>query len=217
MHYEESEEEQTLLLKMKLPSKWAGYTVDYLKELFVEDYNKKPDNWLDSAQIHLEKKGDTLLFDDELLHTAVQKYDDLFSRLVPRHLDPYGWQRVQCPLCRTRNTSSAKTTAASRNSWTRKTVTRRAVTRVCRHCSMGTCRFCSQGEPDDGTSETYRWQGKLCQLWLSAGVRGGGNHDTSCRHHAAAPIFHDAVKYDFDSFLTLPDCIVSAHTDVKTA
>ena len=33
MHYEEGEEETTLLLKMTLPSKWAGHTVDYLKEV----------------------------------------------------------------------------------------------------------------------------------------------------------------------------------------
>ena len=35
---------------------------------------------LDSTQVHLEKKGQTLLFGDELLHTAVQKYDDLFLK-----------------------------------------------------------------------------------------------------------------------------------------
>ncbi|OWY99109.1 hypothetical protein PHMEG_00029954, partial [Phytophthora megakarya] len=53
------------------------------------------------------------------------------------------------------------------------------------------------------------------------------NKDSSCRHHAGAPVFHDAskywsccpkdVKYDFDSFLKVPGCVVSAHTDIKTA
>ncbi|KAF1788789.1 CHORD domain [Phytophthora cactorum] len=53
------------------------------------------------------------------------------------------------------------------------------------------------------------------------------NTETSCKHHAGAPVFHDAskywsccpkdVKYDFDSFLKVPGCVVSAHTDIKTA
>jgi hypothetical protein len=53
------------------------------------------------------------------------------------------------------------------------------------------------------------------------------NTETSCRHHAGAPVFHDAskfwsccpkdVKYDFDSFLKVPGCVVSAHSDVKKA
>lgn len=47
----------------------------------MEHYNnKKPENVLDGAQTHLEKKGNALLFGDELLHTAVQKYDDLFLK-----------------------------------------------------------------------------------------------------------------------------------------
>ncbi|KAI9915079.1 hypothetical protein PsorP6_007704 [Peronosclerospora sorghi] len=84
MHYEEGDESQTLTLKMTLPSKWAGHTVDYLKE-----YNsKKPDNVLESAQMHLEKKSNTLLFGDELLHTAVQKYDDLFLKAGASTLKP---------------------------------------------------------------------------------------------------------------------------------
>ena len=53
------------------------------------------------------------------------------------------------------------------------------------------------------------------------------NDDTSCNHHVGAPVFHDAnkywsccpknVKYDFDSFLKVPGCVVSAHTDIKSA
>lgn len=33
MHYEEAEEVLQLTLKMTLPSKWAGHSVDYLKEV----------------------------------------------------------------------------------------------------------------------------------------------------------------------------------------
>ena len=34
MHYESDKDEtQTLTLKMTLPSKWAGHTVDYLKNV----------------------------------------------------------------------------------------------------------------------------------------------------------------------------------------
>lgn len=33
MHYEEGDDEQSLTLKMTLPSKWAGHTVDYLKKV----------------------------------------------------------------------------------------------------------------------------------------------------------------------------------------
>ncbi|CEG45025.1 chp-1 rar1 homologue, partial [Plasmopara halstedii] len=81
MHYEDGTEVQTLTLKMVLPSKWAGHTVDYLKDFFVEHYNtKKPENVLDATEMHLEKKGNAILFGDELLHTAVQKYDDLFLK-----------------------------------------------------------------------------------------------------------------------------------------
>jgi hypothetical protein len=33
MHYDEGDEALHLTLKMTLPSKWAGHTVDYLKEV----------------------------------------------------------------------------------------------------------------------------------------------------------------------------------------
>lgn len=33
MHYDEGDESLHLTLKMTLPSKWAGHTVDYLKEV----------------------------------------------------------------------------------------------------------------------------------------------------------------------------------------
>lgn len=47
----------------------------------MEHYNKKkPENAVDVDAFHLEKKNGALLFGDELLHHAVQKYDDLFLR-----------------------------------------------------------------------------------------------------------------------------------------
>ena len=50
-------------------------------QFFVEHYNKKKsENILDLKQFHLEKKGGVALFGDDLLHTAVQKYDDLFLK-----------------------------------------------------------------------------------------------------------------------------------------
>lgn len=55
----------------------------------MEHYNnKKPDNTLDAAQMHLEKKGNNAPFGDELLHTAVQKYDDLFLKAGASTLKP---------------------------------------------------------------------------------------------------------------------------------
>ncbi|GLE00595.1 hypothetical protein PINS_up009352 [Pythium insidiosum] len=81
MHYEEGDEALHVTLKMTLPSKWAGHTVDYLKEFFVDHYNKKkPDNTIEAAQFHLEKKAGAALFGDDLLHTAVDKYDDIFLK-----------------------------------------------------------------------------------------------------------------------------------------
>lgn len=49
-------------------------------QFFVEHYNtKKPDDALEAAQFHLERKN-APLHGDELLHFAVQKHDDLFLR-----------------------------------------------------------------------------------------------------------------------------------------
>lgn len=49
-------------------------------QFFVEHYNtKKPDEKLDAAHFHLERKN-APLHGDELLHVAVQKHDDLFLR-----------------------------------------------------------------------------------------------------------------------------------------
>lgn len=52
-----------------------------LAQFFVEHYNKKkPDNALDGAQFHLEKKAGVALYGDDLLHHAVEKYDDIFLK-----------------------------------------------------------------------------------------------------------------------------------------
>ncbi|GAB9470094.1 Chord family protein [Globisporangium polare] len=89
MHYDESADAVLhLTLKMTLPSKWASHTVDYLKEFFVEHYNtKKPEDKLDGAQFHLERKN-VALHGDELLHYAVQKHDDLFLKSGPSTKKP---------------------------------------------------------------------------------------------------------------------------------
>ncbi|DAZ95242.1 TPA: hypothetical protein N0F65_002354 [Lagenidium giganteum] len=89
MHYEEGEEANHMTLKMTLPSKWAGHTVDYLKEFFVENYNKKKtENQLDVAAFHLEKKNYVLLYGDDLLHTAVNKHDDIFLKAGASTMKP---------------------------------------------------------------------------------------------------------------------------------
>jgi hypothetical protein len=53
------------------------------------------------------------------------------------------------------------------------------------------------------------------------------NTETSCKHHTGPPVFHDSgkywsccpkqVKYDFDEFLCVPGCAVSAHSDVRVS
>lgn len=46
----------------------------------MEHYNtKKPEEKIDGAQFHLERKN-VALHGDELLHYAVQKHDDLFLK-----------------------------------------------------------------------------------------------------------------------------------------
>lgn len=68
----------------------------------MEHYNnKKPDNVLDSDHVHLEKKSKTLLFGDELLHTAVQKYDDLFLKAGVSTLQPIPVQSKKLVMCPT--------------------------------------------------------------------------------------------------------------------
>ncbi|CAH0490145.1 unnamed protein product [Peronospora farinosa] len=309
MHYEEGEEEQKLMLKMTLPSKWAGHTVDYLKEFFVEHYNnKKPDNTLDSAQLHLEKKGKTLLFGDELLHTAVQKYDDLFLKAGVSTLKPVPVTNNAVPAV-----SDKKYLQCKNHGCQQKILDEENSDQACRHhilpplfhdmkkgwqccsskmvydwddfekiepCTVGrhstvgpneqfamsptvaaaenaaassvnvatpqaaaplksiddynqknpnAVTAVSAAKESQTTAPPKRTDGKAkcvnfgCQQEYVVAE----NNDTSCRHHAGAPVFHDAskywsccpkdVKYDFDSFLNLPGCVVSAHTDVKTA
>ncbi|CAI5729706.1 unnamed protein product [Peronospora destructor] len=309
MHYEEGEEEQTLLLKMTLPSKWAGHTVDYLKEFFVEHYNKKkPDNWLDSAQMHLEKKGDTLLFGDELLHTAVQKYDDLFLKAGASTLKPVRVAKSAVPAM-----SDKKYLQCKNHGCQQKFLDEENSDQACRHHSLPPLfHDMKKGWQCCSSKMVYDWDdfeniepcivgrhstvGPNEQFAISPTVAAAANaavssvgvatsqaaaplksiddynqknpnavtavsaakesqttapskrtdgkancvnfgcqqeyvvaenSDTSCRHHAGPPVFHDAakywsccpkdVKYDFDSFLKLPGCVVSAHTDIKTA
>lgn len=46
----------------------------------MEHYNGKKTPTLEAGSFHLEKKGDRVLFGDDLLHDAVQKYDDLYLK-----------------------------------------------------------------------------------------------------------------------------------------
>lgn len=81
IHFEEGDEALHVTLKMTLPSKWAGRTVDYLKEFFVDHYNKKkPENTIVAAAYHFAKKSGAALYGDDLLHTAVEKYEDIFLK-----------------------------------------------------------------------------------------------------------------------------------------
>lgn len=58
-------------------------------QFFVEHYNtKKPDDKLDAAQFHLERKN-VALHGDELLHYAVQKHDDLFLKAGASAASPF--------------------------------------------------------------------------------------------------------------------------------
>ncbi|KAH7480030.1 hypothetical protein PRNP1_008104 [Phytophthora ramorum] len=307
MHYEEGSEAQTLTLKMTLPSKWAGHTVDYLKEFFVEHYNnKKPENALDGAQMHLEKKGDAQLFGDELLHTAVNKYDDLFLKAGASTLKPVRVQKIAAAVESDKNLLQCKNHGCQK-----KFLEEENSDQACRHHSLPPLfhdmkkgwQCCSskmvydwddfekiepcivgrhsavgpnsqfaasptvaaaesaagsvaaaappaaplksiddynQKNPDAVTAVSSakesqqapapkRTDGKAncvnygCQQEYVVAE----NTEASCRHHAGAPVFHDAskfwsccpkdVKYDFDSFLKVPGCVVSAHTDVKAA
>ena len=66
-----------------------------LWQFFVEHYNrKKPQHELQRAHVHLEKKHKSALYGDELLHKAVQKYDDLYLREGASTLKPVRVQRT---------------------------------------------------------------------------------------------------------------------------
>ncbi|KAG6959962.1 hypothetical protein JG688_00009847 [Phytophthora aleatoria] len=308
MHYDEGSEAQTLTLKMTLPSKWAGHTVDYLKEFFVEHYNnKKPDNVLDATQVHLEKKNNAVLFGDELLHTVVQKYDDLFLKAGASTLKPVRVQKSAAAVA-----SDKKYLQCKNHGCQKKFLEEENNDQACRHHSLPPLfhdmkkgwQCCSSKmvydwddfekiEPciigrhsEVGPNEQFAASPTVAAAESAAANSTGAaappaaplksiedynqknpnavtavsaakdsqtvtppkrtdgkancvnygcqqeyvvaeNTETSCKHHAGAPVFHDAskywsccpkdVKYDFDSFLKVPGCVVSAHTDIKTA
>ncbi|KAF4324323.1 hypothetical protein BBO99_00001905 [Phytophthora kernoviae] len=312
MHYEEGADTLQLTLKMTLPSKWAGHTVDYLKEFFVEHYNnKRPDNTLDGAQMHLEKKANALLFGDELLHTAVHKYDDIFLKAGASTMKP-----VKVQKSATTSASDKKALQCKNHGCQKKFVEEENNDQACRHhhlpplfhdmkkgwqccsskmvydwddfekiepCVVGRHSVVGPNEqfaasPTVAAAENaasaagsagavavaqpaaplksiddYNQKNPNAVTAVSAAkdnqqapapMRTDGkakcvhfgcqqeyvvaeNTEVSCRHHAGAPVFHDAskywsccpknIKYDFDSFLKVPGCVVSAHTDIKTA
>ncbi|RLN78574.1 hypothetical protein BBJ28_00001936 [Nothophytophthora sp. Chile5] len=316
MHYDEGDEALHLTLKMTLPSKWAGHTVDYLKEVgsgalrafFVEHYNKKkPENVVDGAQMHLEKKANVVLYGDELLHTAVQKYDDIFLKAGASTMKPVraeksaaqasaGQNLLQCKNhgCQQKFLEVENHDQACRHhsqppmfhdmkkgwqccstkmvyDWDDFEKIEPCV--VGRHSAVGpneqfaaspTVAAAESAASAAGSSapaapsslksiDDYNEKNPNAVTAVSAAVdnqqapppvRTDGkahcvnfgcqqeyvvseNTESSCRHHTGAPVFHDAgkfwsccpksVKYDFDSFLKVPGCAVSAHTNVKTA
>ncbi|KAE8981860.1 hypothetical protein PF005_g23332 [Phytophthora fragariae] len=291
MHYDEGSETQTLTLKMTLPSKWAGHTVGYLKEFFVEHYNnKKPDNALDATQMHLEKKGNVAPFGDELLHTAVQKYDDLFLKAGASTLKPVKAQKSAAPA-----TADTKLLQCKNHGCQQKFSEEQNNDQACRHhrlpplfhdmkkgwqccsskmvydwddfekiepCVVGRHSVVGPNEqfaasptvvaaenaansaaavapptaplksiedyneknPDAVTAVSAAKEGQMAPAPKRTDGKANcvnfgcqqeyvvaENTDTACRHHAGAPVFHDAskfwsccpkdVKYDFDSFL----------------
>ncbi|TDH67757.1 hypothetical protein CCR75_002838 [Bremia lactucae] len=305
MHYKEGSEDQALTLKMTLPSRWAGHTSDYLKNFFVEHYNnKKPESALDAAELHLEKKNSTALFGDELLHTAVQKYDDLFLKAGASPLKPVsapksvsvankykqcknhgcqkkflneenhdeacsyhrlpplfhdmkkGWQCCSSKMvydwddfekiepcvvgCHSEVGSNeqfaASPTVAAADIAAKKSLG----TAISQVAPLKSIEDFNQKNPDAVTAVSAAKDSQLApppkRLDGKAKCVNFGcqqeyvvdeNTETSCKHHAGPPVFHDAgkywsccpknVKYDFNSFLKVPGCVVSTHTDIKTA
>ncbi|CAI5740825.1 unnamed protein product [Peronospora destructor] len=194
--------------------------------------------------MHLEKKGDTLLFGDKLLHTAVQKYDDLFLKAGASTLRPVRVAKSAVPTV-----SDKKYLQCKNHGCQQKFLDEENSDQACRHQSLPPLfhdmkragnaarpRWCFENiEPcivgrhstvgpneQFAISPTVAAAANAAQEYVVA-----ENNDTSCRHHAGAPVFQTPSSTGaaarrtsstiFDSFLKLPGCVVSAHTDVKTA
>lgn len=165
----------------------------------MEHYNqKKPEHCLDSAQMHLEKKGKQLLIGDELLHTAVQKYDDLFLKTGASTLKP------------------VQETGKIRD--------RRLVSR----CSCGllfwltlVCSFALERVVPAVLDKNYvQCKNHGCQKKFLIEE----NNDQACHHHRLPPLFHDMKKgwqccsskmvYDWDDFEKIEPCSIGSHSTV---
>ncbi|KDO26831.1 hypothetical protein SPRG_08122 [Saprolegnia parasitica CBS 223.65] len=76
LHFEEGDEAHHLTLKLTIPSKWAGATVDRLKE-------KRPNNKVDASEYHLERSEGRVLRGDETIHDTIKSRDDVYVKLGP--------------------------------------------------------------------------------------------------------------------------------------
>ncbi|ETW01518.1 hypothetical protein H310_06182 [Aphanomyces invadans] len=84
LHFEEGDEANHLTLKLTIPSKWSGATVDRLKEFFLDTYNeRKPDNKVDPNAYHLERSENRALRGDETIHDTIKNRDDIYVKLGP--------------------------------------------------------------------------------------------------------------------------------------
>ncbi|OQR86374.1 hypothetical protein ACHHYP_10608 [Achlya hypogyna] len=84
LHFEEGDEAHHLTLKLTIPSKWSGATIDRLKEFFLETYNeKRPNNKVDPAQFHLEGPENRILRGDETIHDTIKSRDDIYVKSGP--------------------------------------------------------------------------------------------------------------------------------------
>ncbi|KAF0709598.1 Aste57867_5823 [Aphanomyces stellatus] len=84
LHFEEGDEANHLTLKLTIPSKWSGATIDRLKEFFLETYNeRKPENKVDPHAYHLERSEGRLLRGDETIHEMVKNRDDIYVKVGP--------------------------------------------------------------------------------------------------------------------------------------
>ncbi|RLN58114.1 hypothetical protein BBJ28_00001352 [Nothophytophthora sp. Chile5] len=236
MHYDEGDETLHLTLKMTLPSKWAGHTVDYLKEVgssairaalecsgteadaeqllmwlwlagqfFVEHYNKKkPENVVDGAHMHLEKKANVVLYGDELLHTAVQKYDDVFLKAGASTMKPV-------------RAESKDLETSSRFGWVVWCVPVLISRLLPANCC---CVITESAAPGSAGKSLLQCKNHGCQQKFLETE----NHDQACRHHSQPPMFHDMKKgwqccstkmvYDWDDFEKIEPCVVGRHSAV---
>ncbi|ETV71624.1 hypothetical protein H257_13084 [Aphanomyces astaci] len=84
LHFEEGDEANHLTLKLTIPSKWSGATVDRLKEFFLETYNeRRPENKVDPNAYHLERTENRVIRGDETIHDTIKNRDDIYVKIGP--------------------------------------------------------------------------------------------------------------------------------------
>ncbi|CAK4646661.1 hypothetical protein LEN26_020061 [Aphanomyces euteiches] len=302
LHFEECEEANHLTLKLTIPSKWSGATIDRLKEFFLETYNeRKPDNKVNPVEYHLERSEGRILRGDETIHEMIKNRDDIYVKPGPstfKHRKDFADEErerqqprdlIQCKNfgCREKfNDANNHATACKHHTqpptfhdgkkgwqccmeklaydW--EEFEKIAPCAVGFHSAVGLAApkaeptgfgapipipaapaapatalksidDYNEKNPDAVTAVSAikapkpkpvpRADGKAkcvnygCQKEYVVAE----NNDTSCPHHAGAPVFHDSgkywsccpkvIKYDFDEFLKIPPCVVTAHSDLR--